>query len=114
MTEFIFSCFTSDQGVFSRFLETIDICKKENFDTNFTIGGLKYHPSYVSEEINLITRLMQSHWCNIQTIALYDELIPYNEVISSREQLSEYMRLIKVAMNVCNDEEQKTRYLYCI
>lgn len=113
--KFIFTCSTNDQDVLCRFLSNIQRSESEKvLNASVVIDRITYQPSLISEEIDVIIRLIQTQWCNIQTIALYDDVIPYNEILSSREVLSDYMNLIKTSLHETNYTEQRKRYEFLI
>lgn len=112
MDKFIFTCSVRDQDILHLTYNTDSFQIKKDIGSNIVIDGIIYQPSLVHEEIDVIVRLIQNHWCYIQTIALYDEIIPYNEILSLRNLLNEYMNLVKLSLNACNQKEQKLRFVY--
>lgn len=111
MDKFILNCSISDQdGLHLATCDTDSSRIRNDIGSNIVIDGVIYQPSLVNEEIGVIVRLIQNHWCYIQTIALHDELIPYNEIVSSRNLLNQYMNLLKLSLNACGDKEQKLRF----
>lgn len=112
MDKFMLNCSINDQDVLHLFICNTDSSRiRTDISSNIVIDGMIYHPNLANEEISVIVRLIQNHWCYIQTIALHDELIPYNEILASRSLLNQYMNLVKLSLNACNDKEQKLRFL---
>lgn len=108
--KFMFTCSTDYQNILCRFLQNIDsIHIKKQLEANVVINEILYQAELLCDEIVDIVRLIKSHWCSIQIIALNDDLIPYDEIIDSRNVIFEYMDLIKISLNACNDEDQKIR-----
>lgn len=106
----MFTCSTDYQNILCRFIQNIDsIHIEKQLEANVVIDEILYQAGLLCDEIVNIVRLIKSHWCNIQMIALNDDLIPYDEIIDSRNLLSEYMDLIKMSLNACHDKDQKIR-----
>lgn len=106
----MYTCSTNEEDIFCKFKCDIDKSEIDKIiNRSVIINGITYHPSLLSEEIDVIIRLIQSEWSNIQSIALYNDVVPYNEIVVSRELLNKYMNLIKISLHACNDIEQRIR-----
>lgn len=108
--KYIFSCSQQDDKVFHKLVQTINVSEnKENLDANILIHDIYYHPSLLSEEIYIISRHIQSNWFHIQSIALNDEIIPYEEIIVLRETINQYMNLIRLSLIICDNTNHNER-----
>ncbi|CAH1119830.1 unnamed protein product [Phaedon cochleariae] len=114
MSNYLLICEKNCENEVFNNLQTVFIpkCKElEDANPKIFIGEHFYNKNIIIEEIDILMRLVQSEWCIMQNIALYDDIVPYEEIVYSREFINKSFMAIKDCIQLCTHQPQKERYM---
>lgn len=113
MYEFLFNCKSFDDNILTDYQTLFDKKSQgaQKDVNNIFIGKRIYGKDIALEEVNIIVRLLQTEWISIQSIALYNCVIPYDEMLYSRKIINTAFALTKESLKYCDLESRREIYI---
>ncbi|XP_018578603.1 protein MMS22-like [Anoplophora glabripennis] len=110
---YIFNCDKNKSGNdFAHFRKIFTPKYKEPEDVSVIyIGKHIYHRHVIIEEIDVVIRIVQTEWYQLQSVILYENILSFSELIYSREVLNGTFLAISESLQLCNCSQQKSRYI---
>lgn len=111
--ELIFDCSKNEEDMVQVFSFIVMKKRSKNSDlenVNIQIDNNVYDLTSLIEEIDVIMRLIQVEWIQIQGTTVSGILLPYSEISLSRQGINKYFKAVKSSVNLCNNLPHKIHY----
>ncbi|KAJ8955961.1 hypothetical protein NQ314_006810 [Rhamnusium bicolor] len=109
----LFTCDkTKSENIFSYF-QTIFTpkYKDENEISKIYVGKHVYQKHVIIEEVDIVIRILQTEWYQLQNMVLYNHTIPFTIMISSRDLINSTFHALIESLQICDCSSQKERYI---